>query len=139
MFFRLSRKLNANIREGKLIGAALSENPQADWPWHLYASDRTEYLIKMDTALLYSQVMYEPRITDGALSSLRALGMIPEFTVDEGKQFIYRKFISHRVALLALLEQFALPFAREERISPGKMLFTTRQNLQTNSKDALRR
>ncbi len=35
------------------------------------------------------------------------------------------------------LEQFALPFAREERISLVKMLFATRQNLQTNSKDAL--
>ncbi|QDT33557.1 hypothetical protein [Thalassoglobus polymorphus] len=36
-----------------------------------------------------------------------------------------------------LLEQFALPLAREERISLVKMLFATRQNLQTNSKDAL--
>ncbi|WP_417848316.1 hypothetical protein [Thalassoglobus sp.] len=35
------------------------------------------------------------------------------------------------------LEQFALPFAREERIFLVKMLFATRQNLQTNSKDAL--
>ncbi len=34
------------------------------------------------------------------------------------------------------LEQFALPFAREERISL-KMLFATRQNLQTNLKDVL--
>ncbi len=31
----------------------------------------------------------------------------------------------------------ALPFAREERISLVKMLFATRQILQTNSKDAL--
>ncbi len=37
----------------------------------------------------------------------------------------------------ARLEQFALPFAREERISLAKMLFSTRQNLQTTSKDAL--
>ncbi len=37
----------------------------------------------------------------------------------------------------AALEQFALPFAREERIFLVKMLFATRQNLQTNSKDAL--
>ncbi len=34
-------------------------------------------------------------------------------------------------------EQFVLPCAREEHISPVKMLFATRQNLQTNSKDAL--
>ncbi len=31
----------------------------------------------------------------------------------------------------------ALPFARVERSSQVKMLFATRQNLQTNSKDAL--
>ncbi len=37
----------------------------------------------------------------------------------------------------ALLEQFALPCARDERISLVKILFATRQNLQTNSKDAL--
>ncbi len=36
------------------------------------------------------------------------------------------------------LEQFALPCAREERISLVKMLFATRQILQTNSKDALK-
>ncbi len=35
------------------------------------------------------------------------------------------------------LEQFALPFAHEERIFLVKMLFSMRQNLQTNSKDAL--
>ncbi len=35
------------------------------------------------------------------------------------------------------LEQFPLPCAREERISLVKILFATRQNLQTNSKDAL--
>ncbi len=38
---------------------------------------------------------------------------------------------------LSLLEQFALPLAREERISLAKMLFATRQILPTNSKDAL--
>ncbi|QDT33628.1 hypothetical protein Mal48_28820 [Thalassoglobus polymorphus] len=36
-----------------------------------------------------------------------------------------------------LLEQFALPCAREERVSLEKMLFTTRQILQTHSKDVL--
>ncbi|QDT34613.1 hypothetical protein Mal48_38760 [Thalassoglobus polymorphus] len=36
-----------------------------------------------------------------------------------------------------LLEQFALPCAREERISLVKVLFATRQILQTNSKNAL--
>ncbi len=35
------------------------------------------------------------------------------------------------------LEQFALPFVREQRISLVKMLFVTRQNLQTSSKVAL--
>ncbi len=35
------------------------------------------------------------------------------------------------------LEQFALSFAREVRIPLVKMLFATRQNLQTDSKDAL--
>ncbi len=35
------------------------------------------------------------------------------------------------------LEQFALPCTREKRISLVKMLFATRQNLQTNPKDAL--
>ncbi len=37
------------------------------------------------------------------------------------------------------LEQFALPCAREERISLVKTLFATRQFMQTNSKDALER
>ncbi|WP_417847783.1 serine hydrolase domain-containing protein [Thalassoglobus sp.] len=43
----------------------------------------------------------------------------------------------HKTGCCSCLEQFALPFACEERISLAKMLFATRQNLQTNSRDAL--
>ena len=45
MILRLSQKLNAKIKAGKLSEAPLDENPYADWSCHLFTADRTQYIM----------------------------------------------------------------------------------------------
>jgi hypothetical protein len=94
MILRLSQKLNTKIKAGKLIEMPLDENPYADWSSHLFYADRTQYIILMNTASLYSCVMYGRGVTDDSNFIARALDTIRDFTADDGKQFIYRKFIA---------------------------------------------
>ena len=94
MILRLSQKLNSKIEAGKLTEMPLDENPYADWSCHLFTADRTQYIILMNTASLYSCVMYGRGITDDSTFIARALDTIRDFTADDGKQFIYRKFIA---------------------------------------------
>jgi len=94
MILRLSQKLNAKIRAGRLSEMPLDRNPYADWSCHLFTADRTQYIILCNTASLYSCVMYGRRITDDCTFIDRALDTIREFTADDGQQFIYREFIA---------------------------------------------
>jgi len=94
MILRLSQKLNTKIKAGKLIEMPLDENPYADWLSHLFTAERTQYIILMNTASLYSCVMHGRGVTDDSTFIARALDAIRDFTADDGKQFIYRKFIA---------------------------------------------
>jgi hypothetical protein len=46
---------------------------------HLFTADRTQYIILMNSASLYSCVMYGRGITDDNTFIERSLGMIREF------------------------------------------------------------
>lgn len=94
MILRLSQKLNKQIKAGKLTEMPLDENPYADWSCHLFTADRTQYIIMSNTKSLYSCVMYGRGISDASTFIARALATIREFTADDGKHFIYRKFIA---------------------------------------------
>lgn len=94
MILRLSQKLNAKIKEGKLVEMPLDQNPYADWSCHLFTAARTQYIILMNTASFYSCVMYGHGISDDNNFVTSALDTIREFTADDGKQFLYRKFIT---------------------------------------------
>jgi len=58
MVFRLSQKLNTKIKAGALDTVRLDDNPYADWSAHLFAVNRTQYVILSNTKSLYSCVMY---------------------------------------------------------------------------------
>lgn len=94
MILRLSQKLNTKIKAGKLVEMPLDENPYADWSCHLFTADRTQYIIMSNTKSLNSCVMYGRGISDDSTFITRALDTIRGFTADDGKQFIYRKFIA---------------------------------------------
>ena len=94
MILRLSQKLNAKFKAGKLEVALLDPNLYADWSCHLFTADRTQYIIMSNTASLYSCVMYGKGITSDGIFIDRALGTIRDFLNDAGQQFVYRKFIA---------------------------------------------
>lgn len=85
MIPRLSQKLNAKIKAGKLTEMPLDENPYADWSSHLFTAARTQYIILTNTPSLYSCVMYGRGITDDSTFIDRALDTIREFTADDGQ------------------------------------------------------
>jgi hypothetical protein len=93
MIFRLSQKLCAKMKEGSLRALPLDENPLADWSAHVFAADRTQYILLSNTKSLYSTMMYGKGIThDGAFIE-RALTNIRESMEADGLQFIYHRLI----------------------------------------------
>ena len=94
MIFRLSHKLNTKIKAGALRALPLNENPYADWSAHLFAADRTQYVILSNTKSLYSTVMYGKGSTNDSHFIQRALGSIREFMEADGQEFAYHRFIA---------------------------------------------
>jgi hypothetical protein len=94
MIFRLSQKLNTKIKVGALDTARLDDNPYADWSAHLFAVNRTQYIILSNTKSLYSCVMYGAGITNDGIFIERALSAIREFMESDGQEFVYRRFIA---------------------------------------------
>jgi hypothetical protein len=93
MIFRLSQKLNANIKARSSESLPLDENPFADWSAHLFAANQTQYIILCNTKSLYSVVMYGKGITDQSLFIDRALGNLREFMEADGQESLHRRFI----------------------------------------------
>jgi len=94
MVFRLSQKLNSKIKAGALDTVRLDDNPYADWSAHLFAVNRTQYIILSNTKSLYSCVMYGAGITNDGAFIERALSAIREFMESDGQEFVYRRFIA---------------------------------------------
>jgi hypothetical protein len=94
MILRLSQKLAAKIKSGKLSDKPLDPNPYADWSCHLFTADRTQYILLSNTTSLYSCVMYGAGITDDSQFTERALSAIREFMEDDGQAFVYQQFIA---------------------------------------------
>lgn len=94
MIFRLSQKLAKKIKAGPLDTLALDENPYADWSAHLFTVHRTQYIILSNTKSLYSCVIYGKGITDDSVFIERAFSTIREFMEADGREFVYRRFIS---------------------------------------------
>ena len=94
MIFRLSQKLSAKIKEGTLRALPLDENPFADWSAHLFASDRTQYILLSNTKSLYSTLLYGRGITNDSEFIERALSSLREFMQGDSLEFILRRFIA---------------------------------------------
>jgi hypothetical protein len=94
VIFRLSQKLNTKIKAGALDTVRFDDNPYADWSAHLFALNRTQYVILSNTKSLYSCVMYGKAITNGGIFIELALGTIRVFMEADGQAFVYRRFIA---------------------------------------------
>lgn len=93
MILRLTQKLKSKVRAGKLVEAPLHENPYADWSCHVFTA-KHQYILLTNTPSLYSCVMLGRGITNTDKLVQRAMDTIRDFTADDGKQLIYRKFIA---------------------------------------------
>lgn len=94
MIFRLSHKLNAKIKVGTLTAPPLDANPFADWSAHLFAADRTQYILLTNTKSLYSTVIYGKGITNDNHFIVRALSSLREFMEADGQAFVYHRFVA---------------------------------------------
>ena len=94
MIFRLSQKLAKKLKISLPKPAPADPNPFADWSAHLFTADRTQYLILTNTPSLYSTVIYGRGISNDSQFLDRALSAIREFMVDDGQEFIFRRFIA---------------------------------------------
>ncbi len=94
MILRLSQKLCTKIKAGMLNAMPLDENPYADWSCHLFAVDRTQYILVSNTKSLYSCVLYGKGITNDSIFIERVLSSLREFMEEDGQAFIYQKFVA---------------------------------------------
>jgi uncharacterized protein DUF6933 len=94
MIFRVSQKLNAQIRAGALPTLPLDKNPFADWTAHVFLANRTQYIMLSNTQSLYSTVMFGEGINDASHFIERSLSTIREFMQEDGQEFVYRRFIA---------------------------------------------
>jgi hypothetical protein len=94
MIFRLSQRLKARIRAGRVSQLPRDENPCADWSARLFTADRTQYILLSHTASLYSVVMFARGITHDALFIHRALDSIREFMACDGLGLLHANFIA---------------------------------------------
>ena len=101
MILRLSQKLNTKIKAGTLKPMPLDENPYADWSCHLFAVDRTQYILVSNTQSLYSCVLYGKGITNDYPFIQRVLSSLREFMADDGQAFIYQKFVAPHSATVS--------------------------------------
>jgi hypothetical protein len=94
MIFRLSHKLAKKLKMPLPKPVPADPNPFADWSGHLFAADRTQYLLLTNTLSLYSTVIYGRGISCDSQFLDRALSSIREFMVDDGQEFIFRQFVA---------------------------------------------
>jgi hypothetical protein len=100
MIFRLSQKLANKIKAAPTQVLAPDANPLADWSAGLFTADRAQYIILTNTAALYSTVMHGGGIsTDGRFLE-RGLSAIRELMIDDGQEFIYRRFVAPATATI---------------------------------------
>jgi hypothetical protein len=94
MIFRLSDKLNANIKAGPLATLPADENPFADWSAGLFLVGRTQYILLTNTKSLYSTVLPGKAITDEKTFVERALSSLREFMDADGQEGVYERLVA---------------------------------------------
>ncbi len=109
MIFRLSHKLNTKIKAGTLNVMPLDENPYADWSYHLFTANRTQYIIMSNTKSLYSCLMVGKGITDHSRFIESALSAIGGFMKDDGQSFVYQRFIAPASGTVSFANESSRP------------------------------
>jgi hypothetical protein len=93
MIIRLTQKLAAKIKEAP--ASSLSRDPDlfADWTANLFTANRVQYIILVNSATLYSVIMFGRGVTDGGIFIDRALSALRDFMTDDDVPFFFHRFI----------------------------------------------
>ena len=94
MLFRLSQKLNARVKAGKLEPTPLAENPYVDWSCHVFNVSRTQYIIFCNTDSLLSCLALRKGVTSEQSLINRALETIGPFLTELGHESIFAEHIA---------------------------------------------
>lgn len=93
MIIRLTQKLADKI--GEAPANALPRDPDlfADWTANLFTANRVQYIILVNSATLYTVLMYGRGITDGGIFIDRALSALRDFMTDDDLPFFFHRFV----------------------------------------------
>lgn len=94
MIFRLSQKLNAKVKAGKLETVPLADNRYVDWSCHVFNVSRTQYIIFCNTDSLLSCLALRKGVTSEQSLSQRAMETIGPFLAELGHEKIFAEHIA---------------------------------------------
>ncbi|SHK16793.1 hypothetical protein SAMN02745216_03003 [Desulfatibacillum alkenivorans DSM 16219] len=93
MIIRYSAKLAKKLKEIPNEPMPLDPNPFLDWSGHLFSAERTQFIIMVNTASLYSTVMYGRGITDFSEFMRYWPGFLRDTMKHDGLQMIYDRIV----------------------------------------------
>jgi len=100
MLFRLSQKLGAKIKAGKLVQAPLHADPLLDWSAQSFAVGRTQYILLSNTKSLFSTILLAKGCTDLPRFIERAVSGIRECLEAHGDERVFRDFIAPHAGIV---------------------------------------
>lgn len=93
MIFRLTQKLAKKLDADLNPCLPVAGNPFHDWHAHIFIADRSQYIIVMNTASLYSLVMPGRGIRDENEFIQATRSLMRDFMTFDGNEFSYNRFI----------------------------------------------
>jgi len=125
MIFRLSQKLNAKVKAGRLEAAPLAHNPYVDWSCHVFNVSRTQYIIFCNTDSLLSCLAHRKGVTSEQSFTDRAMETIGSFLTELGHEQIFADHIAPSVNRV----QFAKTLNRSVTSSMNELLLHAQYDL----------
>ncbi|MFA7405395.1 MAG: hypothetical protein WC007_15485 [Pelobacteraceae bacterium] len=101
MIIRLTQKLAAKLGESPTNALPRDPDIFSDWTGHLFTANRTQYVILVNSATLYTVLMYGRGITDGGIFIDRLLSTLRDYMTDDDLPFLFHRFIVPRSATVS--------------------------------------
>jgi hypothetical protein len=125
MIFRLSQKLNAKVKAGKLETIALADNLFVDWSCHVFNVSRTQYIIFCNTDSLLSCLSLRKGVNNPESLTKRGMETIGSFLTELGHEGIFDEHIAPAVEHV----QFAKALNRSVTGSMNELLLHAQYDL----------
>jgi len=93
MIIRLTQKLASKLKETPASSVSRDPDLFADWTANLFTANRVQYIILVNSATLYSVIMYGRGVTDGGIFIDRVLSALRDFMTPDDLPFFFHRFI----------------------------------------------